>query len=120
KDKRKRHAFDLHGAYDYFQMLKQYIDGNLGAWDIRWYLNVFLNNGLVLYPQKSLVSNIGFDGSGVHCPASDFAGSEITDTEVQHFPRIEPNAAVGRSVQAYLRARRERGIKPFIRRVLGW
>jgi hypothetical protein len=28
---------------------------------------VFLNDGLVLYPRKSLVSNIGHDGSGTNC-----------------------------------------------------
>jgi hypothetical protein len=120
KDKRKRHAFDLNGAYDYFEMLKQYIDGKLDAWDIRWYLSVFLKNGLTLFPQKSLVNNIGFDGSGVHCPASDFAESEISQIEVQHFPSVERDAAIGQSVEAYLYRKRERSIRPFIKRVLGW
>lgn len=101
-------------------MLKQYIDGNLDSWDIRWYLSVFLKNGLTLFPQKSLVNNIGLEGSGVHCPASDFAGSEITETEVQHFSSVEPNAAVERSVEAYLHGKRERGMRAFIKRGLGW
>ncbi|MGC8770561.1 MAG: glycosyltransferase family A protein [Brevinematia bacterium] len=36
-------------------------------WGIYWYSTVFLNNGLCLHPVKSLVNNIGHDGTGTHC-----------------------------------------------------
>jgi hypothetical protein len=36
-------------------------------WDICWYASVFLRKGLCLHPRKSLVRNIGHDGTGVHC-----------------------------------------------------
>lgn len=36
------------------------------TWDVLWHITTFLNEGLVLVPNKSLVSNIGMDGSGVH------------------------------------------------------
>jgi len=48
--------------YDYASMLD-----NPKSWAIRWYYSVFLRNGLGVFPTKSLVQNIGFDGSGENC-----------------------------------------------------
>src|SRR5258708_37373644 len=57
----------MNGAYDYFSMLEAQLQGKVDSWAIRWNLSVFMNDGLVLYPRKSLVENKGFDDSGVHC-----------------------------------------------------
>jgi hypothetical protein len=48
-------------------MLKQQIKGEVNSWAIRWYASAFIQNKLTLYPGTSLVSNIGFDGTGTHC-----------------------------------------------------
>ena len=72
KDKALRYKFDIEGAYDYFNMLESQIKGNIDSWAIRWYLSVFMMGGLTLYPVRSLVRNIGFDGSGIHCTTSSF------------------------------------------------
>ena len=45
---------------------KFYMLQNMHTWDIRWYYTAFVRNGLGLFPTKSLVKNIGFDGSGTH------------------------------------------------------
>lgn len=37
------------------------------AWDIRWCYTLFKENAYCVYPIKSLINNIGFDDSGVHC-----------------------------------------------------
>lgn len=42
-------------------------DGRINTWAIFWYATIFLCNGLCLAPTKSLVKNVGFDNSGVHC-----------------------------------------------------
>jgi acetyltransferase-like isoleucine patch superfamily enzyme len=47
-------------------MLRRQWRGELDSWGIRWYLSVFAQDGLVLWPPRSLVANIGFDGSGAH------------------------------------------------------
>lgn len=65
-DRVLRKRFDLGGAYDYFGMLKRQAAGEIDSWGIRWHLSVFMHNGLVLYPAKSMVRNIGVDGSGTH------------------------------------------------------
>ena len=64
------HHFNLEGAYNYFSMLDSQFHGQIDSWAIRWYLSVFFNDGLILYPTRSFVRNIGFDGSGTHCGVS--------------------------------------------------
>lgn len=64
-------AFDFNGAYPYSKMLAQQIRGKNDSWAIRWYASAFLAGKLTLYPGKSLVHNIGNDGSGTHCASTD-------------------------------------------------
>lgn len=59
--------FDFSNFYPYTQMLRDQIAGKNDSWAVRWYASAFLNNKLTLYPGKSLINNIGFDGSGTHC-----------------------------------------------------
>jgi hypothetical protein len=47
-------------------MLKDQIDGKVDSWAIRWYASAFIKDKLTLYPSRSLVKNIGMDGSGTH------------------------------------------------------
>lgn len=51
------------GDYDYTHMLSY----KNNSWGIKWYFSVFSRNGLGVFPSKSLISNIGFDGSGTNC-----------------------------------------------------
>ncbi len=60
-------AFDANGPHDYTRMLKDQIAGRNDSWFIRWYAASLLADRMSLYPVRSLVSNIGIDGSGVHC-----------------------------------------------------
>ena len=88
-DKELRNKFNLDGAYDYFSMLQNQLAGKIDSWAIRWYLTVFLNRGLVLYPEKSLVINNGFDGMGTHGPAHQVLRAALIDNSfvVEDFPR---------------------------------
>jgi hypothetical protein len=63
-DLRKR--FNLEGALDNSEMLEAQMEGRSDSWAIRWEWAVFASGGLVLYPPRTLVENIGFDGSGTH------------------------------------------------------
>ena len=62
----QQRAFNLDDTVDYSTMLRESREGRNCSWAVRWYFSVFLCNGLTLYPEQSLVQNIGFDGSGVH------------------------------------------------------
>jgi hypothetical protein len=77
EDQSLRRKFDLNGKYGYLRMLESQLRGETDSWAIRWYLSVFLMNGLTLYPKNTLVSNFGFDGSGVNCVASSIEVSTI-------------------------------------------
>lgn len=43
------------------------IYGNCNSWATFWALNVIEQRGYCLSPYMSLIKNIGFDGTGVHC-----------------------------------------------------
>jgi len=62
-----RSRFNLDNSFDYSSMLMQQMETNsISSWAIRWWWTVFKKNGIVLYPDKSLVKNIGWDNSGSH------------------------------------------------------
>jgi len=82
-----RKQFDLDGNYKYFSMLKSQQNGKTNSWAIRWYLSVFLNKGLALYPKKTMVQNVGFDGTGENCLVSSIAEHKIdSNFNVSNFP----------------------------------
>lgn len=66
-DKSMRKKFDLNGSYPYTDMMVRQMEGKIDSWAIRWYWSFFKAEGLCLFPKKSLVINIGMDGSGTHC-----------------------------------------------------
>lgn len=67
------HEFDLGGRYPYVRMLRDQVAGRNQSWAIRWQASVFLRDMVTLYPHRSLVRNIGHDGSGTHAaPNPDF------------------------------------------------
>ena len=47
-------------------MLRGQIEGLNDSWAVRWYASAFLADKLTLYPGRTLVHNIGNDGSGTH------------------------------------------------------
>ena len=64
-DRALRKRFNLDGHFDYATMLQMQLDGKIDSWAIRWYLSVFMQGGLALFPPRSFVRNIGF-ASGTH------------------------------------------------------
>lgn len=91
--------FDIQGTYEYSSMLKSQSEGDIDSWAVRWYASVFLKNGLCLHPATSLVHNIGFDGSGVHCgPNLSFA----VDTLNTNYIEIDESQEITESVEGFL------------------
>jgi glycosyl transferase family 2 len=66
ENKRLTSSFDFDNSYGYTRMLRDQIQGKNNSWAIRWYASAFLKNKYCLYPGRSLVRNIGADGSGTH------------------------------------------------------
>ncbi|MCX7308785.1 MAG: glycosyltransferase [Afipia sp.] len=61
-----RRRFNIDDTYDYYGMACQQRKGSIDSWGVRWQLSLFGDNGLVLYPKVSLVTNEGVDSSGTH------------------------------------------------------
>lgn len=52
-------------------MLVRQMESGLDSWAIRWRWSIFKNNGLALFPNRTMVKNIGWDGTGVHGAGGD-------------------------------------------------
>ena len=50
---------------------KNFLNNAEDVWSINWACIHYLTNSLCVYPNSSLVRNIGFDGSGIHCNVTD-------------------------------------------------
>ena len=50
---------------------KKLLNNSQDVWSINWSLIHYLNNSFCVYPNISLIRNIGFDGSGIHCNSSN-------------------------------------------------
>jgi hypothetical protein len=89
-DKRLSYQFDLKGSYPYSSMLIRQMEGTgIDSWAIRWWWSVFKRNGVVLYPCKSLIQNIGYGKEATHTAADDhiLKGSEqYEENNVTSFP----------------------------------
>lgn len=82
KVKKKGHInkLNMDNTFEFYWGLKAVALGKLRSWNAIWHSTVFLNDGLCLYPQKSLVANIGHDGSGTNCEPDerfDIANNEL-------------------------------------------
>ena len=75
--------FDLDGSAEYTKMLKNQILGKNNSWAIRWHATMFLKGMLQLTPNKSLVKNIGFDGSGTHSMPTSIYNVEISKASIE-------------------------------------
>jgi len=70
----------MDNSFEIFWGLQAIADGKFQGWNTLWHTTIFLNNGLCLHPGKSLVVNIGHDGTGTNCHAdSSFFEVELAD-----------------------------------------
>jgi Glycosyl transferase family 2 len=109
-------AFDLDGAIPYTRMLEAQIAGRNDSWAIRWHASSFLAGLLQLSPGRSLVRNIGFDGSGTHCDDSAEFDVALADSPVRvRDIAVEQSEIARAALIEYYRSTR-RGI---VQRVVG-
>ena len=108
--------FDYNGAYPYSNMLKTQIKGANDSWAIRWHASAFLAGKLTLYPGRSLVHNIGTDGSGTHCGDSDSMDAKLSETKINLNNIAVENSRMGREAfEIFLRQSQKR----LLHRLLG-
>lgn len=86
--KKMKFHFNIEGAEPgMWSQIQDNASGKINTWAIFWYATIFLKNGLCLAPAKSLVKNIGFDNSGVHCGQNSSEDIKHNlDFEIKSFP----------------------------------
>lgn len=126
EEKKLTRLFDFNGAYGYTQMLRDQIAGKNNSWAVRWYASAFLLERFTLYPGISLIYNIGLDGAGTHCGASDvfdvkIAQEQISVRPVDTMEKLEVRKAIEdyfRSLNPLPEMRILRSIKNYLNNVI--
>jgi len=104
KKRRLLHRFNFNNYGQHVADLKKQIQGKLGGWDVRWHASCFLNEGLTLYPGRSLVKNIGLDDTGINCITTRKYDVELSDRPITEYPaRIEESSELFLSMVEYWR-----------------
>jgi GT2 family glycosyltransferase len=92
-DEELARRFNLDGAYPLSAMLFRQMDSKeIDSWVIRWWWSVFKMNGVSLFPDKSLVKNIGFGDSGTHTIGND--PFPISDFDNDYFITTFPDKVI--------------------------
>lgn len=120
-DKSKIKSFSIEGRMNYWKQLMDYKKGKNDSWAIRWYASIFLKNGLVLLPKRSLIDNIGNDGTGVHSIIEDTYQITPSRKPVHFLPdKIEENEDAYLAISNFFKQRKgsllKRGKKFIINR----
>jgi hypothetical protein len=77
------------GFLDNYEILEGRAANKIDSWAVCWYASLFIKKGLYLYPRCSLVSNIGFDGTGTNCDEDTYYATHET-TDFVNLSRIAP------------------------------
>jgi len=81
KSKEEMYRFNVDNSYNYYAQYLKNLNGNSETWGIRWYMSNFKNQKLTLFPNKTLIQNIGHDDSGENCSSeSSFNTSQLADS----------------------------------------
>lgn len=65
------YGFNNYGGPYSSEIMIALLNGRNSSWSIRFGFASYLNKGLAIMPNKSLIVNIGFDGTGTHCGIMD-------------------------------------------------
>ena len=108
--------FSIDGTMNFWKQMQDFKAGKNNSWAIRWYASVFLKGGLTLNPARSLIHNIGHDGTGVHSNIEDTYGVQVAGQPVKYFPDIiQENKPAYEAIKYFLKNRKgnllQRGLR---------
>lgn len=106
-DKEKIKRFSIDHTENFWKQVKEFKTGKINSWAIRWYLTLFNNNGLALYPRHSMIQNMGTDGSGTHSDADNAYRVELATETITYFPKeIEENKEAYEAIKYFYKHRK--------------
>jgi hypothetical protein len=106
-DQEKKRQFSIDGTMNFWKQIQEFKSGKNNSWAIRWYASIFLRGGLTLNPFKSLINNIGHDGTGIHSGLNDIYHVIINPQAIQSFPdQMVEDPIVYNSIKDFLKNRK--------------
>jgi len=63
----------------------------LDTWDYQWLYTMLVNQGVCIVPNKNLIQNIGFSGSGTHTLNAPFWYQKLSSGDITIFPIKHPD-----------------------------
>ncbi len=121
RDRALLRRFNLDGAYDYGRILLGQLERQQNdSWGILLWWSIFKNDGLVLYPDYTLIQHNDFDQSGVH--RSDFSHYDMPGWSdafrAVALPRdVSVDERAFRSMKAYIKRHTRRSPRKIARKV---
>jgi glycosyltransferase involved in cell wall biosynthesis len=112
----KKFDFSIEYTMNFWKQMEEFKAGKNNSWAIRWYASIFLQNGLTLNPSRSLVHNIGHDGTGVHSNVENMYGVNVSKEPIKQFPaELKENEQAHQAIKRFLKNRKgtllERGMR---------
>lgn len=87
-----KRKFDIEGNAYFFRQLEMNAGPVNYSFAVLWYASCFRAGGLSLFPKRSLIQNVGLDGTGEHVQAgigSMYKVEPVDYLEIEHVPIIE-------------------------------
>lgn len=117
--------FSIEGHMNFWRQMLEFKAGKNNSWAIRWYASVFLQGGLTLNPSRSLIQNIGHDGSGVHSGINTMYNVAIYPRPISQFPdQLQENQQAYAAIKEFLKTRKgslwQRGFRFVRSKTKGW
>lgn len=110
--------FSIEGKMNFWRQVQEFKAGKNNSWAIRWYASIFLRGGLTLNPSRSLINNIGHDGTGVHSNRESMYDVHISQQPVKKFPDvIEEDERAYLAIKNFLAHRKGNLLKRVVRYV---
>jgi acetyltransferase-like isoleucine patch superfamily enzyme len=103
--------FDIEGHAYFYKQLQKNVEQINFSWAVRWYASCLRVGGLSLFPAKSLIKNIGLDGSGVHCRPTTMYDVEPVDYLPLERIDIKENLLVRKAVDKYYKVNIKKSVK---------
>jgi len=113
--------FSIEGTMNFWKQMREFKAGKNNSWAIRWYASIFLRDGLTLNPARSLINNIGHDGTGIHSNVESMYDVQISRQPVKYFPaEIKEDEKAYAAIRYFLSKRKgnllQRGVR-FMRKM---
>lgn len=81
---------------------EKFLNNKMNIWSLSWIITQFNNNQKCIYPNKSLIQNIGFDGTGIHSVKTDLYNVKENDNKIEYDKDISYNKELSNLIKSFM------------------